>query len=86
MITIDLANKRLMKIYTTELSDTETKILALLSDNKFYKISEIAKYIHYTDSVTYRKVIQLIKKYDFLIDFEKHRNKGYRVKSRILIK
>lgn len=86
MVTIDLANKRLMKIYTTELSDTETKILSLLSDNKFYKISEIAKYIHYTDSDTYKKVIQLMKKYDFLIDFEKHRGKGYRVKSRILIK
>lgn len=86
MITIDLANKRLMKIYTTELSDTDAKILALLSDNKFYKVSEIAKYIHYTDSDTYRKVKQLMRKYDFLIDFEQQRNKGYRIKSRILIK
>lgn len=84
MITIDLANKRLMKIYVTELTETETKILSLLSDNRFHKIDEIADFIHYADA--YKVVNKLIEKYNFLLNFENKRNVGYRVTDKILIK
>lgn len=84
MITIDMTNKRFMKIYAVELSEQETQILALLSDNKYHKIKEISQYINYADA--YKIVNQLIEKFDFLVDFEKRNVLGYRIREKVLIK
>lgn len=84
MITIDMTNKRLIKVYAVELSEQETQVLALLSDNKYHEIKEISQYINYADA--YKVVNQLIEKYDILVDFDKKNALGYRINEKVLIK
>ena len=84
MITIDMTNKRLIKVYAVELSEQETQILALLSDNKYHEIKEISQYINYADA--YKVLNQLIEKYDILVDFDKKNVLGYRINEKVLIK
>lgn len=81
---IDLRNQRLININTIELNKTETKIIALLSDNAYHNIDEI---MAYTQNRNSPKVLnELIDKYDFLLHFSKKRGTGYRIQEKIYIK
>lgn len=81
---IDLKNNRLINVSIIELNNTETKIISLLSDNRYHKIDEIAKFIHYADA--YKVVNKLIEKYDFLLHFNNKVGIGYKIDAKIYIK
>ena len=81
---IDLRNQRLINISIVELNKTETKIIALLSDNAYHTIDEIMDYTQNRNSPYILN--ELIDKYDFLLHFKKKRGTGYRIQEKIFIK
>ena len=81
---IDLRNQRLINISIVELNKTETKIIALLSDNAYHTIDEIMDYTQNRNSPNILN--ELIDKYDFLLHFKKKRGTGYRIQEKIFIK
>lgn len=81
---IDLRNQKLININTIELNKTETRIIALLSDNAYHTISEI---MIYTKNRNSPKILyELIDKYDFLLHFKKKRGIGYKIQEKVFIK
>ena len=81
---IDLRNQRLINISIVELNKTETKIIALLSDNAYHTIDEIMDYTQNRNSPYILN--ELIDKYDFLLHFKKKRGTGCRIQEKIFIK
>lgn len=81
---IDLKNNRLINVSTIEITDTETKIISLLSDNRYHTVEEIAEFIHYADA--YKIVHKLVDKYDFLLHFKHKKGLGYKINEKIYIK
>ena len=81
---IDLRNQRLINISIVELNKTETKIIALLSDNAYHTIDEIMDYTQNRNSPNILN--ELIDKYDFLLHFKKKRGTGCRIQEKIFIK
>lgn len=81
---IDTTNKRLIYVRAVDLTPTETKIVTLLSDNRYHPITEITEY---TGNGNTPKILSnLINKYNFLLSFKSLRGRGYKINNKIFIK